>query len=120
MGRIDRVARARIEAVPLPDWSLMSPAAAAPGTYSDCFATRVPGAVDLPLFVSRFYATPLFRAERLVLRQAFGASSRDGDLARLADGTGAAFAVWEVMGRDAHQIWLRDRWGATMSWLAAE
>ncbi|MEM8851954.1 MAG: hypothetical protein AAGE03_18200, partial [Pseudomonadota bacterium] len=46
--------------------------------------------------------------------------SRDGDLARLADGTGAAFAVWEVMGRDAHQIWLRDRWGATMSWLAAE
>ncbi|MEM7644655.1 MAG: hypothetical protein AAF366_19340 [Pseudomonadota bacterium] len=97
----------------------MTPAAAMPGSYADCSATCVPGRVDLARLVFVFYATPLFRAERLVLRAATWAAGNAADLAKLASGSGTAFVVWRVSRRAARQIWLIDRWGATMSWLAA-
>ncbi|MEY3136794.1 MAG: hypothetical protein RL580_526, partial [Pseudomonadota bacterium] len=38
------------------------------GYFTDCFTTVVPRAVTLPQFVEAFFTTPLFKAERLVLR----------------------------------------------------
>jgi hypothetical protein len=89
-----------------PEWSFLTAEAAKDGHYSDCFALDVDGAVTLEAFITAFYSTWLFRAERLVLRVAAKAPSTDQELADLARGAATRFAAWTVEARDDAQILL--------------
>ena len=104
-----------ITPIPVPPDSLLARAAAAPGTYSDAFSTTVPRAVALADLMGAFYTTPLFRAERAILRLAGHSSSR-AQLDALLAGSGTRFAVWDVVLRRPDEILLRDASGATASW----
>lgn len=97
--------------------SLIAGFAAQPAHYVDAFYSDVSDAVDLPAFVGAFYTTPLFRAERLVLRLTAKAPSSDADVAALAEGTADRFAVWTVEGRREDELLLGDASGRTKSWL---
>jgi hypothetical protein len=101
--------------IPVPQDSLLARAAVPPGTYSDAFSTTVPGAVALADLMTAFYTTPLFRAERAILRLAGHRSSR-AQLDALLAGSGTRFAVWDVVLRRPDEILLRDASGATASW----
>ena len=60
--------RERVYATDLPPDTLLYRLRQA-GYFTDCFTTVVPRAVTLPQLVEAFYTTPLFNAERLVLRR---------------------------------------------------
>lgn len=86
-----------------------------PVTHTDCFTCHVAGEVDLKSFILAFYTTPLFRAERLVLRYLARAPATDEDVAALAEGQSEKMAVWTVEARTKDQIVLDA--GRTKSWL---
>ncbi|MEP4197403.1 MAG: hypothetical protein ABJL99_17415 [Aliishimia sp.] len=85
--------------------------------YSDGFCVHMPKQVDLSAFITAFYKTPLFRAERLVLRLGARAPSSDDDVDALAAGQQDTFAIWTVEGRRDDEILLGDSAGRTKSWL---
>lgn len=87
------------------------------GCFADCFTMTIPHAVTQAEFVEAFYTTPLFKAERLVLRVLAWRRSSDQEAFELANGTRDGFAVWRVAGRAANQILLTDETGQTSSWL---
>lgn len=87
------------------------------GCFVDCFTTVLPIPVTCPQFVAAFYTTPLFKAERLVLRLVLGRRSTDRQAQELADGNGDRFAVWRMAERTADEILLTDERGQTSSWL---
>lgn len=89
------------------------------GCFADCFTTTIPLAVTQAQFVEAFYTTPLFRAERLVLRFLAGRGSTNEQASELANGSRATFAVWHVAARATDQILLTDETGRTSSWLMA-
>ena len=99
----------------LPDDALLQRYAQRGDCYTDCYVA--PAEAPLPAFISAFYTTPLFRAERLILRLA-GHPSTDADVAALAAGA-ARFAAWTVEDRVTDQILLCDASGRTRSWLMA-
>jgi hypothetical protein len=70
-------------------------------------------------FIEAFYTTRVFKMERLVLRVLAGKRSTDEQAAKLANGAGSVFAVWEVTERTASEILLTDQTGRTSSWLMA-
>ncbi|HME41196.1 MAG TPA: hypothetical protein VKG63_19730 [Steroidobacteraceae bacterium] len=86
------------------------------GRYGDCFSVTVDGTARLADFVFAFYTSPVFRIERLMLRALAGAPSDDADARRLADGSAASFAVWNVGERTATQLLMCDRYERTRSW----
>ncbi|MFK7876851.1 MAG: hypothetical protein AB8B71_13895 [Paracoccaceae bacterium] len=103
-----------------PPASLIGDFAQAEAHYTDAFYVDVSAEVDLAHYVYGFYSTPLFRAERFILKLAARAPSSDADLAALAQGAGNRFAVWTVEARRADEILLGDASGRTKSWLWAE
>lgn len=102
-----------------PPGSLIAPFVEREAHYVDCFETPVDAPVGLSDFITAFYTQPLFRAERVVLRFTAGARSTDADVAALADGSAAQFAVWSVSDRRADEIFLTDKGARTCSWLQA-
>ena len=86
--------------------------------YVDCFTIDLARSVSLADFIRAFYSTPLFRAERLVLRWAFAAPSFDQELAELAANQRETFAAWHVEAREDNLILLRDFSSRTRSWLS--
>ena len=102
-----------------PPHSLIAPFADRDAHYTDCFEVACDGAVTLSEFITAFYTQPLFRAERLVLRFAAGARSTDADVAALAQGRAAHFAVWRVSARRIDEVLLEQEGGRTCSWLQA-
>jgi hypothetical protein len=107
----------KIDEVPLPDGTLIAPFGLKEAHYTDCFETPVDQPVALSAFIRAFYAQPLFRAERVVLRFAAGQPSTDADVAALAEGPADRFAVWSVSGRTKSELLVADRSGRTLSWL---
>ena len=87
------------------------------GHFTDCFTTVIPTAVALPQFIEAFYTTPLFKAERLVLRLLLRQRTTDRQAHELANGTRTTFAVWRVAERTTDEILLSDESGRTSSWL---
>jgi len=83
--------------------------------FSDCFGITVDRPVSLPMFVHAFYTSPVFRAERLILRL-FGWPSTDGELQDLLDGRRQTFAAWRLAGRTPNQLLMADALGRTRSW----
>lgn len=107
----------QIEETSAPEGSLIAPFAAAEGHYADAF--RIADfTAELPDFIQAFYTTPLFKAERLVLRVTGGLRSSDAEAAALAGGDVARFAAWTVEGRGVDEILLGDISGRTKSWLS--
>ena len=102
-----------------PEESLIAPFFEQAGCYADAFCAEVPTRQYLRDFVSAFYTTGLFRAERAVLGLLARAPSSDADAMALAAGMTDRFAVWRVEARTEDQILLADASGRTKSWLHA-
>ncbi|MEM8579120.1 MAG: hypothetical protein AAGF60_14825 [Pseudomonadota bacterium] len=101
--------------IDVPAGTLLAPLARDAGVYVDAFEAEVEGAA-LAAFVEAFYSQPLMRAERVLLAAA-GMPSGALDVAALASGDAQRFAAWDVEGRRADELLLKDRSGATLSWL---
>jgi hypothetical protein len=102
-----------------PASSLIAPFMAREGVYADAFCVEVPTEQYLRDFVSAFYTTGLFRAERAVLGLLARTPTSDADAMALAAGVTDRFAVWTVAARTEDQILLADASGRTKSWLHA-
>lgn len=90
------------------------------GSYADCYALVVPARVSHADFVRAFYTTPLFKAERFVLRWAVNRPSTDEQATALANGSANAFAAWRVTRRATDEVLLTDESGRTSSWLKVQ
>jgi hypothetical protein len=108
-----------IERLPLPEAALLQ-AYARNGSYTDCFATTIDGAISHEQYVVAFYTTAVFRLERMILKWAVAKPSTDEQARQLAAGTRHEFAAWTVEQRAADQLLLCDFMGRTRSWLMVE
>ena len=105
-----------IEPCPLPEDALLQ-AYARNGSYTDCYAASIAGAVSHEQYVAAFYTTAVFKLERLILKWAVSKPSTDAQARQLAAGTLDAFAAWRVEQRAVDQLLLCDFMGRTRSWL---
>lgn len=109
-----------VVACPLPESSLLNkyahPASGAMQSYTDCYAVEVCGPAVLQELVFAFYTTPLFKAERLILRWFAAKPSTDEQARQLAQGEADSFAAWSVEERTGEQLLMRDFRGRTRSW----
>jgi hypothetical protein len=99
----------------LPETALLSTYAAS-GAYTDCYATTVPGDVELARFVEAFYVGRVFKLERLLLRWFAGRPSSDAEARAVARGETTRFAAWDVEARTNDQLLMCDMAGRTRSW----
>jgi hypothetical protein len=105
----------RVSREPLPENALLSTYAAS-GAYTDCYATTVPGDVDLARFVEAFYVGRVFKLERLLLRWFAGRPSSDAQARAVARGETTRFAAWDVEARADGQLLMCDMAARTRSW----
>ena len=108
----------RIKAGPAPAGSLLE-AYQQPEHYTDAFSTRLDGVVRFADFVTAFYCSKAFRAERLLLGLWPSMRGSNAAARALAEGHRDAFAAWLVEARRAAELLLVDRSGRTRSWLMA-
>ena len=101
----------------IPPGRLIADYAERAGHFTDCYSCVVPGQVTLADYVAAFYTTPLFRAERFVLRVAARAPSTDAQARAVADGQSERFAIWTVETRRGNELMMAERSGRTKSWL---
>ena len=87
------------------------------GTYTDCYATEIPGRISFREFVFAFYTSLLFKVERFILKWTVSKPSTDAQARQLADGASERFAAWHVEDRSENEILMRDFRGRTRSWL---
>ncbi len=105
----------------LPDDALLqkyrlAPSSAMGTTYTDCYQTRILGAVALGDYVFAFYTTWLFGLERWILRHLVHKPSTDAAARELAEGLTTEFAAWHVEARTSTQLLMCDFQGRTRSW----
>ena len=108
----------KVIACPVPEESLLAGFGDA-GDYRDSFARDVPGEVTLAELIERFYCSPAFRPERVVLGL-IGHGASNEDARRLARGEADGIAVWKVVQRREREILLDAPSTGTASWLAVE
>lgn len=106
-----------VEAFDPPVDSLLAGLSDIPGIYLDCFKLIAPFPYTLQDLVLAFYTTPLFKAERTVLRFAARRLSTDAEALALASGHTDRFAIWKVEDRRTDEILLGESSGRTKSWL---
>jgi hypothetical protein len=104
-----------IKACPLPDGALLG-RYRANGAFTDCYVTEVALPVTITGFVAAFYATPVFRLERLILAWALSRPSTDAEAEKLASGRADTFSAWRVEDRREDQLLMADVKGRTRSW----
>ena len=104
---------------PLPEHSLLF-AYHAKGDYTDCLTVDVAGDVSQQQFVTAFYSSRLFKAERFILTWLVARPSTDREAGLLASGSIDSFAAWTVEGRERNQLLVCDYQGRTRSWLMVE
>ncbi|MEO3414486.1 hypothetical protein AAFO92_07525 [Roseovarius sp. CAU 1744] len=109
----------KVTPYPVPPGTALNAYAQKPGYYTDCFAVEVDGTVDFADYVEAFYTTPIFKAERLVLRVFAGLRSSDLDARQLALGKLDRFAAWQVAERSDRQL-LMKAIGRTSSWFMTQ
>ena len=103
----------------LPHASLIAHYATLAGYHTDATSLDVDKDVDLAHLIYAFYTSPLFKAERAILRLA-GHSSSDDEAAALAAGNSQNFAAWSQESRSERDVVMADVSGRTKSWLCAE
>ena len=104
----------KVQAVAVPEGSFLREAGRQDGIYTDCFAVRIDADIAFADYIEAFYTTPLFRAERLILRAFVRAVSTDAQARALGEGRLDRFAVWRVEARSDTQLLMRE--GRTSSW----
>jgi hypothetical protein len=104
------------QACPVPDSALMQRYVGQGATYTDCYRVEVPQQVSLSEFVTAFYTTPLFRAERLILSLALRKRIHDGDINAMLSGRARTFAIWHVEEQSEDELLVCDAKDATRSW----
>lgn len=109
-----------VRAEKLPERALLQRYAQNPHDYTDCFVKDVPNDVSLTDFITAFYTTPLFRAERFVLKVAMRRPSTDAQAQAIAAGQAKDFAVWSVEERTDDQALFCDMASSTRSWFMVE
>lgn len=90
------------------------------GAMTDCFYIDKPGNVSLEEYISAFYTTRLFKAERAILSIVIRKPSTDKDAILLSQNKTDRFSAWTVEERTFNQILLRDFKGDTKSWLMVQ
>lgn len=100
----------------LPEDALLQRYATDTANYTDCYVKDVAGHVGLSDFIAAFYVTPLFKAERFVLKYAARRPSTEQDVIALVRGNADTFSAWTVEDRTDNQILLCDMGGHTRSW----
>lgn len=108
-----------IDKRPVPETSLLHSYTLLAHGYTDCYVTRVAGQVQLPVYIAAFYASAVFKLERLILSW-LGLPSSDIEAAQLGSGERKTFLAWFVEAREDDQILLSDMRGNTRSWLMVE
>ncbi|MEO0523677.1 MAG: hypothetical protein AAF088_12240 [Pseudomonadota bacterium] len=111
---------AQVELIPAPEGSFLADHERIEGVYVDCYTTRHDGHISLTELIDAFYTSPLFKAERLVLRVMARSPSTDADVRALATGEAQSFAAWRVEARRDAEILLADKAGRTKSWLSVK
>ena len=104
-------------AISVPRDTLLSRYAGQEATYTDCYEVMFVGDADLGQFITAFYTTWLFRAERLILSLVLRRRIKNSEVSALAKGA-ETFAAWRVEDRAKGEILLCDLSGRTRSWLA--
>ena len=104
---------------PLPEHALLA-RYAGNGSYTDCYATDLPGSFSHAEFVAAFYTTWLFKLERAILRWLAAKPSTDEEAAELAQGGRRSFAAWTVEASAPNQLLMCDFLGNTRSWFMIE
>lgn len=105
-----------IQVCPLPDDALLHRTLRA-GAYADCYMVELSGVVLHADYVAAFYASWLFKLERLILKWVVKRPSTDREARLLGQGQLDQFAAWRVEDRQANQLLLCDLSGRTRSWL---
>ena len=100
---------------PLPDGALLQEFVDR-GEYTDCFVTDVRNDVTFPEYVESFYTTPLFKAERLILKWLVSRPSTDDEARQLSRNEIHEFAAWEEHSRRDNQLVMMDFRQQTCSW----
>lgn len=85
--------------------------------YTDCYYMDLPRHISQSEYVEAFYTSALFKVERAILGLVAARPSTDGQARQLANEETATFSAWDVEGRTANQLLLRDHLGRTRSWL---
>lgn len=101
---------------PVPQDALLQRYVGQGDTYTDCFTAEAAADVSLPDFVTAFYTTRLFRAERLVLSAILRRRIFDHEIAPFLAGDIDQFAVWRIEAQAEGQLLVCDLWGSTRSW----
>ena len=78
------------------------------GVYTDCYVVEVPGSIALAEYVTAFYASPIFKLERIILKWMVSRPSTEADARQVAEGSIDRFAAWQVESRDENQLLLSD------------
>ena len=104
---------------PLPEHALLA-RYAGNGSYTDCYATDLPGSFSHAEFVAAFYTSWLFKLERAILKWLVARPSTDEEAAQLARGGRRSFAAWSVEASAPNQLLMCDFLGNTRSWLMVE
>jgi hypothetical protein len=107
-------------ACPVPQDALLQRYVGQGASVTDCYVLSVPQPVDFDSFVSAFYTTALFRAERLILSITMRRRIPDSEIQEMLSGASSEFAVWRVEARADNQLLLCDLSGATRSWLSVK
>lgn len=90
------------------------------GAYTDCYYVDLARHVSHDEFVTAFYCSRVFRAERALLGLFARRPASDADAARLGRGETSRFSIWDVEAREPGQVLMREFTGATRSWLMSE
>lgn len=101
----------------LPDDALLRSYSAQPGVFTDCYETHLKKEITFSDYVTAFYTTPLFKAERALLGM-FGAPSNDQTAHDLAIGRSKEFSAWTLEESTDNQILMAS--GRTRSWFMLE
>lgn len=109
----------RVTRCPVPQEALLQRYVGQGATYTDCFEAVVPAQVTLAQFVSAFYTTRLFRAERFMLSLALRRRITDADVRELLSQECSDFAAWTIEARSDDELLMCDMTGHTRSWFAA-
>lgn len=109
-----------IQAGALPERAFLRKYAQEKGAFTDCYFVDLPGEVSQQDYISAFYRSRVFRAERVLLGLLARRPASDADAERLGRGDTSRFSVWDVEARAADQLLLREFTGATRSWLMSE
>ena len=109
---------ADVQKIEPPEGSFIAGVQAQAQVFADSFAVPCSGAPTLAQLLTAFYGSWVFWPERVLMGVLWRGSTSKAALEALAGGFGDRFGAWRVVQRSENEILLRDKRGATASWMA--